>query len=168
MSADTPQPAAPAGRRDVFGTLPGWLAPREQGTGESSGRRWRIETAVLVVVGVFLLVAVSNDLSRQSAVNERFNADLRTWRAYTGHDYVNLQLDTQLLGQASKREVVCGNTSPGAPKTKTQICLLIWGPVVGGRRHVYGGWYLPPNSEHDVKDLRYGCFGGEAGRFCRR
>ena len=58
MSAGTPRPVAPAARRGVFDSLPGWLAPREQGSGESSGRRWLIETVVLVVVGVFLVVAV--------------------------------------------------------------------------------------------------------------
>ncbi len=167
MSAGTPQPAAPAPRREVFDSLPRWLAPREQGSGESSGRRWRIETAVLVVVGVFLLVAVANDLSRQSGVNARLNADLSSWRAYTGHDYVNLQVDTQLLGPTTEREVVCGNTSPGAPKARTQICLLVWGPIKDGRRPVHGGWYLPPRSE-DLESLRYGCFGPDGGRFCRR
>ena len=122
---------------------------------------------MLLALGVFLLVATINDLSRQSAVNARLNADLRSWRAYTGHPYQNLLVDTQLLGPTSKREVVCGNTSPGPPKARTQVCLLIWGPIVDGRRPVHGGWYLPPRSE-DVTRLRYGCFGRDGGRYCRR
>jgi hypothetical protein len=167
MSAASPQPAAPAGRHELFDALPSGLRPREQGSGESSGRRWLIETALLVALAAFLLVATVNDLSRQSGVNARLNADLRSWRAYTGHAYHNLLVDTQLLGPASKREVVCGNTSPGAPKERTQVCLLIFGPIAGGRRPVHGGWYLPPRSE-DVARLRYGCFGPDGGSFCRR
>ncbi len=169
MSAEAPRPAAPAGarERELFDSLPQSLRPREQGSGESSGRRRLIETALLVALGVFLLVATINDLSRQQGVNARLNADLRTWQAYTGHAYRNLQLDSQLLGPTSEREVVCGNTSPGAPKARTQICLLVWGPIVDGRRPVHGGWYLPPRAE-DVASLRYGCFGPQGGRFCRR
>jgi hypothetical protein len=172
MSAGAPQPAgaprpsAPGGD-ELFDGLPRALRPREQGSGESTGRRRRIETAVLLAVGVFLLVATINDLSRQQGVNARLNADLRSWRAYTGHPYQNLLADTQLLGPSSGREVVCGNTSPGPPKARTQICLLIWGPIVNGRRQVHGGWYLPPGSE-DLTRLRYGCFGTAAGGYCRR
>ena len=167
MSAGASQPLAPGGRRELFDRLPAALRPREQGSGESSGRRRRIETALLLVLGVLLLVATINDLSRQRNVNARLNADLRTWRAYTGHAYHNLLVDTQLLGPTSKREVVCGNTSPGPPKSRSQICLLIWGPTVDGRRRVHGGWYLPPRSE-DVAGLRYGCFGPDAAGYCRR
>jgi hypothetical protein len=167
MSAGASQPVAPGGGHELFEGLPPALRPREQGSGESSGRRWRIETAVLLAVTVFLLVATINDLSRQSAVNARLNADLGSWRAYTGHAYHNLLVDTQLLGPTSKREVVCGNTSPGPPKARTQICLLIWGPIVDGRRPVHGGWYLPPRSE-DLARLRYGCFGQDGGSYCRR
>ncbi len=167
MSAGSWKPVASGGRDDLFDGLPKALRPCEQGSGESSGRRWRIETLVLIVLGVFLLIATVNDLSRQQGVNARLNADVRTWRAYTGHSYQNLLVDTQLLGPTTKREVVCGNTSPGAPKARTQICLLIWGPIADGRRPVHGGWYLPPRSE-DLARLRYGCFGQEGRRYCRR
>ena len=172
MSTGAPQPGGASPQAATPGARPGWaeglppvLRPREQGSGESSGRRWLIETALLLALGVFLLVATINDLSRQQGVNSRLNADLRTWRAYTGHDYQNLLVDTQLLGATSKREVVCGNTSPGAPKAETQICLLIWGPIANGQRPVHGGWYLPPRSE-DVQRLRYGCFGPDGRRYC--
>ena len=125
-----------------------------------------------MALGVFLLIATVNDLSRQQGVNERLIADLRTWRAYTGHDYQNLLVDTQLLGPTSKREVVCGNTSPGAPKERTQLCLLIWGPIVDGRRPVHGGWYLPPRSEDVLQPalrlLRAGGAGGTAAGERRR
>jgi hypothetical protein len=129
--------------------------------------RWMLETIVLVLVGLFLLVATANDLARQSDVNARLNADLSTWRAYTGHDYHSISIDTQLLGRTSKHEVVCGNTSPGGPKERTQLCLMVWGPIRDGRRPVHGGWYLPPRSEN-VSSARYGCFGAAAQSFCRR
>jgi hypothetical protein len=145
--------------------LPAWLRPRAvelRGTGQMR----LIETTLLVLVGVVLAVATVNDVARQTGVNQRLIADLKTWRHYTGHDYHNLSIDQELLGSNSKREVVCGNTRPGAPKATTQICLAIWGPVVDGRRTVHGGWYLPPNLEFDVRAARYGCFGPASRGIC--
>ena len=55
-------------------------------------------------------------------------------------------------------DVVCGNTSPGAPGARVQLCLLVRGPVSRGRRSVSGGWYVPPRTS-DVVPNRYGCFG---------
>jgi hypothetical protein len=55
-------------------------------------------------------------------------------------------------------DVVCGNTVPGPPKQRTQICLQLTGPVVRGYRAAHGGWYLPPRAE-DLHRYRYGCFG---------
>ena len=92
-------------------------------------------------------------------------ADLATWRTYTGHAYHNLFVDQQLFGVTSRREVVCGNTSPGAPRARTQLCLAIEGPTVGGLREVRGGWYLPPGSEGQ-RSTRYGCFGPAAEGVC--
>ncbi len=148
-----------------FDFLPAWLRPRDREQA-GGGQLWLVETTLLILVGVLLLTATINDVSRQSTVNDRLNADLATWRAYTGHRYHNLEPDQQLLGERSKHEVVCGNTSPGGPKQRTQLCLAIWGPVVDGRRAVHGGWYLPPGAE-DVRALRYGCFGPAAEGFCR-
>ncbi|MGD1056765.1 MAG: hypothetical protein ABR992_05050 [Solirubrobacteraceae bacterium] len=137
--------------------LPAWLRPRmsEQ---RGSGRLWRVETTVLVVVGLFLAVAIVNDLARQTRINHRLVADLTTWRHYTHHDYKNISIDQETLGANNDREVLCGNTSGGAPGSTTQICLAIWGPTVNGTRTVHGGWYLPPYYE-DVRSKRYGCFG---------
>ncbi len=125
-----------------------------------------IETTLLVLVGVVLAVATINDVARQTGVNQRLIADLKTWRHYTGHDYRDLSIDQELLGSSSQREVVCGNTSPGAPKATTQICLAIWGKVVDGRRTVFGGWRLPANVEYDVRSDRYGCFGPASQGIC--
>jgi hypothetical protein len=131
------------------------------------GRVRLIETTLLVIAALFLAAATINDLSRQVGINERLTADIRTWRAYTGHAYHNLTVDQQLLGARSKREVVCGNTRPGAPKARRQICLEIWGPVSAGVRSVHGGWYLPPGSE-DLKAERFACFGSIPPGVCPR
>jgi hypothetical protein len=125
-----------------------------------------IETTLLVLVGVVLAVATINDVARQTGVNQRLIADLKTWRHYTGHDYRDLSIDQELLGSSSQREVVCGNTSPGAPKASTQICLAIWGKVVDGRRTVFGGWHLPAKVEYDGRSDRYGCFGPASQGIC--
>jgi hypothetical protein len=145
--------------------LPPWLRPRTvepRGTGQMR----LIETTLLVLVAVVLATATINDLVREAHVNHRLVADLKTWRHYTGHDYHNISVDQETFGPSTQREVLCGNTSPGAPKTRTQICLEIWGPVVDGRRTVQGGWYLPANVEDDVRAKRYGCFGPAARGLC--
>jgi hypothetical protein len=131
-------------------------------------RVWVAETVALVLVGLVLATATINDLARQAGINHRLVADLRTWRHDTGHDYHNISIDQETLGVDAGREVLCGNTSPGAPKSRTQICLAIWGPVVDGMRAVHGGWYLPAHVENDLPGLRYGCFGvGGTGRCTR-
>ncbi len=152
--------------REPRGRLPGWLRPRAVEL-PGSGRTRLIETTLLVLVGILLAVATLNDVARQAGVNHRLIADLRTWREYTGHGYHNLSIEQELLGKSTQREVVCGNTSPGAPKARTQLCLAIWGPVVAGRRAVHGGWYLPPKSE-DVRAARYACFGPASQGKCPR
>jgi cell division protein FtsL len=160
--ASTPTPVEPiAGRR-----LPGWLRPRPLEL-PGSGRMRLVETTLLLLAGLLLAIATVNDVVRQTHVNQRLIADLRTWRAHTGHDYHNLSIDQKLLGETSQREVICGNTSPGAPKARTQLCLMVWGPVVKGRRTVHGGWYLPAKAE-DVRADRYGCFGPGARGMCPR
>jgi hypothetical protein len=146
--------------------LPGWLRPRAVEL-PGSGRMRLVETTLLVLAAILLTTATVNDLVRQNHVNQRLIADLRTWRSYTGHDYHNLSVDQMLLGENSQREVICGNTSPGAPKERTQLCLAIWGPVRDGRRVVHGGWYLPAKVE-DVRADRYACFGPASEGLCPR
>ncbi len=150
--------------REPFSALPAWLRPREREQ-PGTGRTRLIETTLLVLVGLVLALATVYDLSREVGVNQRLIADERTWRTYTGHDYHNLSIDQELLGVGTEHEVVCGNTSPGAPKARTQLCLAIWGPVQGGRRTVHGGWYLPPGVE-DERAERYGCFGAPPAGTC--
>jgi hypothetical protein len=128
---------------------------------------WLAETTLVLLAGVLLAVATVNDLVRQTHVNHRLVADLRTWREYTGHKYRNLSISQDTRG-LSTREVVCGNTTPGAPKARTELCLVITGPVSHGRRAVRGGWYLPPEVE-DLSRYRYACFGSPKEQsLCRR
>jgi hypothetical protein len=150
----------------LWGRLPSWLRPRSAEL-PGSGRTRLVETTLLVLAGLLLAIATVDDVARQTHVNQRLIADLRTWRSYTGHDYHNLSISQQLLGEASRHEVVCGNTSPGAPKATTQLCLAIWGPVKDGRRTVHGGWYLPAKAE-DLRAERYGCFGEGSRGLCTR
>jgi hypothetical protein len=142
--------------RGFTARLPVWLRPRSEEL-QGQGRTRLVETTLLLLAGLLLAIATVNDVVRQTHVNHRLVADLRTWRAYTGHNYHNLSAEQDIFGH-STREVVCGNTAPGGPKERVQLCLVITGPVVHGRRTVRGGWYLPPKSE-DLRSARYACFG---------
>jgi len=149
--------AGPSFTRGGFGArLPAWLAPRDVELA-GLGTMRLVETTVLVLVGLLLAVATVNDVVLQTHVNHRLVADLRTWRQYTGHDYKNLSVEQDLHGH-STRDVICGNTSPGPPKERTQLCLAMTGPILAGRRAARSGWYLPAKSE-DLRGKRYGCFG---------
>jgi hypothetical protein len=155
-------PSAGEGR---WGRLPALLRPLERGA-PGKGRLWLIETVALVLVGLLLSVATGNDVVRQTHINERLIADLSAWRQYTGHHYHNVSVDQEVFGPSSHRDVVCGNTSPGAPKATTQLCLVVSSAGAGGRRTVTGGWYLPKHVEDDVLSLRYACFGRGAVGQC--
>lgn len=125
------------------------------------------ETTLLILFGVLLAIATVNDVVQQTHVNHRLVADLASWRAYTHHDYKSIAVE-QDIKQHTTNDVVCGNTSPGGPKERTQLCLRLSGPVRAGRRQVTGGYYLPARSE-DFSRLRYGCFGSAvAAELCRR
>ncbi|HEX3693003.1 MAG TPA: hypothetical protein VHU13_06630 [Solirubrobacteraceae bacterium] len=148
------------------GWLPEWARPREQER-RGLGSLRLAETTLLVLFGTLLAIATVHDVVRQTHVNHRLVADLATWRAYTGHDYHTIAVE-QDVKEHSTRDTVCGNTSPGGPQQRTQLCLRMTGGVVHGRRRVSGGYYLPPHSEDHAR-LRYGCFGSaqEAG-LCSR
>jgi hypothetical protein len=122
--------------------------------GREGGDLRAVETTVLLLIALLLAIATVNDVVRQVHVSERLVADENTWRAYTHHAYRNLVVDSEHF----PHEVVCGNTSPGEPKQRIQLCLIVTGPVVRGLRNVAGGWYLPAHVE-DQASLRYACFG---------
>jgi hypothetical protein len=146
--------------------LPARLRPRG-GEQPGSGRQWRIETLVLVLVGLLLTIATVNDVVLGTHVNHRLSADLRTWRSYTGHDFKNVSTEQDLYHHTTT-DLVCGNTSPGPPKERIQICLELTGPVLGGRRAAHGGWYVPAKHE-DLRRYRYGCFGSSKAKgLCAR
>ena len=137
-----------------------WLAPALRPIDSEqpgSGRLWRVETIVLLLLGVLFTIAIVNDVVLGTHTNHRLVADLRTWRSYTGHDYKNVSTE-QDIDNHTTTDVVCGNTVPGPPKERVQICLQMTGPVVHGERRARGGWYLPPKAE-DLHHYRYGCFG---------
>ncbi|HEY2142464.1 MAG TPA: hypothetical protein VGG98_10445 [Solirubrobacteraceae bacterium] len=140
----------------LLGRLPGGLRPREV-EAPGSGRRRLVETTVLLLVFLLLALATVRDVVRAAGVNHRLAADLRTWRSVTGHDYHNLSTEQDIKGY-STRDVICGNTSPGAPGERTQVCFVMTGPIVKGQRAARGGYYLPP-TVHDQRARRYACFG---------
>jgi hypothetical protein len=154
MSDPSNSPANALERR--LARLPEGLRPRAHES-RGSGDLWRVETVVLLAVGLLLAIATVNDVVLDTHVNHRLNADLRTWRAYTGHHYKNVATEQDVLHYTTT-DVVCGNTSPGPPKQRIQLCLEMTGPVVHGYRAARGGWYLPPRAE-DLHRYRYGCFG---------
>ena len=146
MSAGSPQPVASRGRDDLFDGLPPGLRPREQGSGESSGRRWRLETAR--AAGRGRVPAGGHDqrpLPPERCQRPPECRPAARWRAYTGHDYQNLAGRTRSCSVRPAGARWCAGTPARARRRRgTQICLLIWGPIVDGRRAVHGGWYLPP------------------------
>ncbi|HST56955.1 MAG TPA: hypothetical protein VLJ42_13790 [Solirubrobacteraceae bacterium] len=127
-----------------------------QGMSESSRVR-RIEAVVLVLIFLLLAVATVADVRQRVNNDHRLLADLNTWRAVSGHEYHNLSIEQNKDGRGT-REVVCGNTAPGAPKVHVRLCLIMSGPTHDVRRAAHGGYYLPPLLD-DVRTHRYACFG---------
>jgi hypothetical protein len=148
-------PATPP-QSGLTARLPQWARPR-QSERRGLGSLRLAETTILILVGLFLAVATVADVVKQTRVNHRLVADLRTWRAATGHDYHNLSTEQDVKGHTT-RDTVCGNLSPGGPRERPQICLVLVGPTVAGGREVSGGYFLPAKTE-DGRSSRYSCFG---------
>ncbi len=139
--------------------LPEWARPRDDER-RGLGSLRLAETTILILVGLFLAIATIDDVAKQTHVNHRLVADLRTWRALTGHDYHNVGTE-QDVKEHTTRDTVCGNLSPGGPRERTQVCIVLVGPVISGRREASGGYYLPAKTE-DGHRSRYACFGAAA------
>jgi hypothetical protein len=139
-----------------FDRLPAQLRPRDEEV-HGTGQMRLIETTLLLLAGLLLAFATVNDVVLSTHTNHRLVADLRTWRSYTGLDYKNLSAEQDQRNHTTI-DVICGNTSPGPPKERVQLCLQMTGPVIHGHRAARGGWYLPPKAE-DLRAYRYGCFG---------
>ncbi|MGC2375251.1 MAG: hypothetical protein WA484_15380, partial [Solirubrobacteraceae bacterium] len=140
-------------------SLPEWARPREDER-RGLGSLRLAETTILILLGLFLAIATVSDVVKQTHVNHRLAADLRTWRALTGHDYHNLGTEQDVKGHTT-RDTVCGNISPGGLRERVQVCLVLVGAAISGRREVSGGYYLPPKTE-DGRRSRYACFGAAA------
>ena len=82
---------------DVVGRLPRWLAPGDED--RPSRRTWRVETIVLIVVGVLLAVSALNDIVWSVNNNGRLVADQMTWRHYNHRDYFNVSAAPLVVGQ---------------------------------------------------------------------
>lgn len=137
--------------------LPQWARPLEHER-RGLGSLRLAETTVLILLGLFLAVATVNDLVvLRVNENHRLNADVRTWRTITAHDYVNISTEQDITGHTT-RDVACGNVSPGPPGARNQICLIMTGPVQAGVRSARGGYYLPAYHSN-LKVNRFWCFG---------
>jgi hypothetical protein len=141
----------------VVARLPAWLAPRD----EDAPKRglWRVETIALILVGLLLAVSAVNDVVWSVNSNARLVADQMTWRHYTHRDYFNVSAAPLVVGQP--QDFACANATPGPPGERTQICIVLQGPVVHGLRSVVGGWRLAARTG-DFADARYDCFGAAA------
>lgn len=139
--------------------LPSWLAPRED---ESRSKRlWRLETILLVALGLFLAIASVNDLVWSVNDNARLVADQNTWRHYTHRDYFNVSATALVVGQPT--DLSCADATPGPPGERTQICILMAGPIHDGLRPVIGGFRLPARTG-DFPANRYACYGAAVGQ----
>jgi len=157
-----PAPSAPAAEPPGrWQRLPEWLRPRERER-RGRGELRRVESTLLVLAFVGLAVATVNDVVRQAHVNERLTVDVLTWRAvagraYPGHAVQNVSVGQDLVHYTT-RDVLCGNVWSAAPGTTPQLCLVMTGPAVHGRRAARGGYYLLPYFP-DSRPYRYACFG---------
>ncbi|HEX2702317.1 MAG TPA: hypothetical protein VHM72_02660 [Solirubrobacteraceae bacterium] len=139
--------------------LPAWLAPRAE---DSPKRRlWRVETIALIIVGLVLAVAAINDVFYSVHASARLVADQNTWRHYTHRDYFNVSAGPLVVGMSE--DLSCANATPAPPGERTQICILLDGPVVNGLRSVVGGWRLPARTG-DFPAARYDCYGAGAAK----
>jgi hypothetical protein len=154
----------PSGLEGWFSKLPSWLRPRESEP-RRRGRRWRIETVVLLVLAVVISVATVYDLTREVKVDNRLTADIETWRHVTGIPDEEIAVE-QDLASYSTRDTACGNVVESKKLVSVRLCLMLDGPVIGNRRKALGGFYLPPYLPLGPND-RYGCFGSTVGEhFC--
>ncbi len=176
-----PEHAAPPDALErLLERLPPGLRPLRQQDREArhTGRgRWRAEVALLAIVAAVIAIAATYDLTRQVGINYRLTADIETWRELTGHHWKNVSVETDTK-RFTKHDMVCGNVSfgprstrkreEGRPGSRTQICFMMVGPIVGGRRATHAGFFVPRHLG-DIPRNRFGCFGTAARQhLCRR
>lgn len=154
------QQTAPDVLERLLMRLPPRLRPLAQGR-PASRRRWRVEVALLAVVAAVIAVAVVYDVTRAVSINYRLTADIETWRHLTDLNLKNVSIETDTK-HFTKHDMACGNNVPGKrPGTRTQICFMMVGPIVKGRRETRAGFFVAPKLG-DVPRNRWGCFGTAA------
>ncbi|HEY1688891.1 MAG TPA: hypothetical protein VGF95_08505 [Solirubrobacteraceae bacterium] len=153
--------------------LPARLRPRSAEPEGSGVRRRRIETTVLVLLALLIAVAVVHDIHRQSKINYRLTADIESWRELTGNVYKKVGLAYEAVAvetdarHYTTKDVACGNISIAKAGARTQVCLVMTGPIlrrridgkIQQRRASHGGFFVQPRTSTGYKDHRYGCFG---------
>lgn len=147
--------------------LPAWLRPAdsEQQAARPARRRRRIEAIVLVVIAALVSVATVYDLTREVKVDDRLTADIETWRQLTRIPDEEVAIE-QDLASYSTVDTACGDIEEPKRWASARVCVMMDGPVVGNRRHVMGGFDLPPSVPLGPND-RYDCFGSTVSeRFC--
>ena len=149
--------------RVAWQRLPPWLRPREREQARQRAAAGWSRRSCSLLVGLLLAIATVNDVVRQTHVNHRLVADLRTWRAYTGHDYKNVSIEQDMLQPHARRDVVCGNTVARAAE-RTHPAL----PAADRAGRATGGdgarRLVPAAEAEDLRRYRYGCFGAAQAR----
>ena len=108
--------------------LPPRLRPRDAER-PGSGRLWLVETIVLLLVGLLLAIATVNDVVlRRTSTTASSPTCARG--APTPATTTRTSRPNRTSAHHTTTDVVCGNTTPGPPKERTQICLQMTGPVV--------------------------------------
>jgi hypothetical protein len=141
------------------GELSRWLGLR--GAGAPSGRRrWLLETAALILVGVALLVIVVGAVGHDST-GGRTPADTAVWRRYAHNDRADVSVVAWII--PTTQDVACGDIRPGPSGAQPKLCLLIPVSRAGRVRYAIGGWTLPAGAP-DVPAYRHECFGASAAQ----
>ena len=96
---------------------------------ERRSRRWRIETAILIVAAIVLLVVSINDTARQTLINKRLKIDLVTWSHFTRLNTKEPAIEQNVFGLTSNIEVVCGDTEYGDPESSVRQCAPLRRPT---------------------------------------
>jgi hypothetical protein len=114
---------------------------------------WRIETVVLVVIGLLLTAAVVNDVVRQLGIDARKKVDMRTFAHYVpGTPPKHIEVTA---GQRGLPDVTCGRPVVHAD---VRVCLIMIGSSHVLYRDVVGSYTLP-FLHSDRRRYRFACAG---------
>jgi hypothetical protein len=142
----------------ISARLPRWAAPAPRPSpapteGEGGHRAWRIETLVLVVIGLLLTAAVVNDVVRQLGIDARKKVDMRTFAHYVpGTPPKHIEV---AAGQRGLPDITCGRPVIYA---NVRVCLIMIGSSHVLYRDVVGRYTLP-FLHSDRRRYRFACAG---------